>query len=61
MVLITISTKSVKDMYSNEDGEAIDRAPNPMMLNGCPTLNLLQAGDMIRKRKIKPVTEVPLR
>ena len=37
-------------MY-NEDGESIDRAPNPMMLLTMPVAEPVQVGDMIRKKK----------
>ena len=43
-------------MY-NEDGESIDRAPNPMMLLTMPVAEPVQVGDMIRKKN-KTVTEV---
>lgn len=50
MVLgLPISTKTVKEMY-NEDGEAIDRAPNPMMLLTMEVTQPVAVGDMIRKK-----------
>ena len=36
-------------MY-NEDGEAIDRAPNPMMLLTMEVTQPVAVGDMIRKK-----------
>lgn len=35
----------------NEDGEMIDRAPNPMMLLTMPVEQPVKTGDMIRKKK----------
>ncbi len=35
----------------NEEGERIDRAPNPMMLVTMPVVESVQVGDMIRKKK----------
>lgn len=35
----------------NEDGEAIDRAPNPMMIVTMPVEQPVEPGDMIRKKK----------
>lgn len=46
---LPISTKTVKEMY-NEDGEAIDRAPNPMMLLTMEVTQPVAVGDMIRKK-----------
>ncbi len=40
----------VKEMY-DEEGQPIDRAPNPMMLLTMPVVQPVQPGDMIRKRK----------
>lgn len=42
--------RTVKEMY-NEDGEAIDRAPNPMMLLTMEVTQPVAVGDMIRKKK----------
>lgn len=42
--------QNVKEMY-NEDGEAIDRAPNPMMLLTMEVTQPVAVGDMIRKKK----------
>lgn len=42
--------QTVEVMY-NEDGESIDRAPNPMMLLTMPVAQPVQPGDMIRKKK----------
>ena len=42
--------QTVKEMY-NEDGEAIDRAPNPMMLLTMEVTQPVAVGDMIRKKK----------
>ena len=42
--------QSVSVMY-NEDGESIDRAPNPMMLLTMPVAQPVAVGDMIRKKK----------
>ena len=42
--------QKVEVMY-NEDGESIDRAPNPMMLLTMPVAEPVQVGDMIRKKK----------
>lgn len=36
---------------TNEDGESIDRAPNPMMLLHMPVAEPVAVGDMIRKKK----------
>ena len=41
--------QTVKEMY-NEDGEAIDRAPNPMMLLTMEVTQPVAVGDMIRKK-----------
>ncbi|WP_159723281.1 peptidase U32 family protein [Enterococcus sp. CSURQ0835] len=35
----------------NEDGESIDRAPNPMMIVTMPVEQPVEPGDMIRKKK----------
>ncbi|WP_313627809.1 peptidase U32 family protein [Enterococcus italicus] len=35
----------------NEEGEAIDRAPNPMMILTMPVVEPVQVGDMMRKKK----------
>ncbi len=35
----------------NEEGEAIDRAPNPMMILMMPVVEPVQVGDMMRKKK----------
>ena len=45
--------QSVTLMY-NEDGESIDRAPNPMMLLTMPVAQPVHVGDMIRKKKEEP-------
>lgn len=45
--------QSVTVMY-NEDGESIDRAPNPMMLLTMPVAQPVHVGDMIRKKKEEP-------
>jgi putative protease len=37
-------------MY-DEEGQSIDRAPNPMMILTMPVMQPVQPGDMIRKRK----------
>ena len=42
--------QSVEEMW-NEEGEAIDRAPNPMMLLTMPVAQPVKPGDMIRKKK----------
>ena len=42
--------QTVNEMY-NEDGEAIDRAPNPMMLLTMEVTQPVAVGDMIRKKK----------
>lgn len=42
--------QTVKEMY-NEDGGAIDRAPNPMMLLTMEVTQPVAVGDMIRKKK----------
>lgn len=42
--------QTVKEMY-NEDGEVIDRAPNPMMLLTMEVTQPVAVGDMIRKKK----------
>ncbi|MDF0480727.1 U32 family peptidase [Vagococcus sp. PNs007] len=42
--------QSVEEMW-NEEGEAIDRAPNPMMLLTMPVEQPVKTGDMIRKKK----------
>lgn len=42
--------QKVEAMY-NEDGESIDRAPNPMMILTMPVVEPVQVGDMMRKRK----------
>lgn len=38
------------EWMENEDGERIDRAPNPMMLLTMPVTAPVRAGDMIRKK-----------
>ena len=43
-------TQSVTEM-KNEDGEFIDRAPNPMMILTMPVIQPVSVGDMIRKKK----------
>ena len=43
-------SQSVKVMY-NEEGESIDRAPNPMMILTMPVEQPVKPGDMIRKKK----------
>ncbi|WP_270790563.1 peptidase U32 family protein [Enterococcus diestrammenae] len=45
--------QSVTVMYT-EDGESIDRAPNPMMLLTMPVAQPVHVGDMIRKKKEEP-------
>lgn len=40
----------VHEMY-DEEGQSIDRAPNPMMILTMPVTQPVQPGDMIRKRK----------
>jgi putative protease len=40
----------VHEMY-DEEGQSIDRAPNPMMILTMPVMQPVQPGDMIRKRK----------
>ncbi len=35
----------------NDEGESIDRAPNPMMILTMPVAQPVKPGDMIRKRK----------
>ena len=35
----------------NDEGESIDRAPNPMMILTMPVAQPFKAGDMIRKKK----------
>ena len=42
--------QTVEVMY-NEEGESIDRAPNPMMILTMPVLQEVHVGDMIRKKK----------
>lgn len=42
--------QTVEVMY-NEDGESIDRAPNPMMMLTMPVKQKVKPGDMIRKKK----------
>jgi putative protease len=42
--------QTVEVMY-NEDGESIDRAPNPMMILTMPVAQPVAVGDMIRKKK----------
>ncbi|WP_206911412.1 U32 family peptidase [Enterococcus sp. DIV0840] len=42
--------QTVEVMY-NEDGESIDRAPNPMMILTMPVEKPVAVGDMIRKKK----------
>jgi putative protease len=42
--------QAVEVMY-NEDGESIDRAPNPMMILTMPVAQPVAVGDMIRKKK----------
>ncbi|MGG5314464.1 peptidase U32 family protein [Enterococcus sp. AZ072] len=39
------------DEMKNEEGESIDRAPNPMMILTMPIAQPVKAGDMIRKKK----------
>lgn len=46
----TLFHQTVIEMY-NEDGEAIDRAPNPMMLLTMEVTQPVAVGDMIRKKK----------
>lgn len=36
---------------TNEEGERIDRAPNPMMILTMPVIEPVQIGDMMRKKK----------
>ncbi|WP_265457803.1 peptidase U32 family protein [Enterococcus sp. HY326] len=43
-------SQSVTEM-KNDEGEAIDRAPNPMMMLTMPVTQPVKAGDMIRKKK----------
>ncbi|MEF7427667.1 U32 family peptidase C-terminal domain-containing protein, partial [Pediococcus acidilactici] len=35
----------------NDEGESIDRAPNPMMVLTMPVAQPVKPGDMIRKKK----------
>lgn len=42
--------QTIEVMY-NEDGESIDRAPNPMMIVTMPVNQPVAVGDMIRKKK----------
>ncbi|ALS02460.1 protease [Enterococcus silesiacus] len=42
--------QTVEVMY-NEEGESIDRAPNPMMILTMPVVEPVAVGDMIRKKK----------
>lgn len=42
--------QTIEVMY-NEDGESIDRAPNPMMIITMPVNQPVAVGDMIRKKK----------
>lgn len=42
--------QQVEVMY-NEEGESIDRAPNPMMILTMPVKQAVAVGDMIRKKK----------
>lgn len=35
----------------NDEGESIDRAPNPMMILTMPVAQPVKPGDMIRKKK----------
>lgn len=42
--------QTVEEMV-NEDGESIDRAPNPMMILKMPVTEPVAVGDMIRRRK----------
>ncbi|MFD2307337.1 peptidase U32 family protein [Enterococcus termitis] len=42
--------QTVEVMY-NEEGESIDRAPNPMMILTMPVAQPVAVGDMIRKKK----------
>lgn len=42
--------QTVEKMW-NEEGEMIDRAPNPMMLLTMPVAQPVKVGDMIRKKK----------
>ncbi|MEG0255706.1 MAG: U32 family peptidase [Vagococcus sp.] len=46
----THSHQIIKEMW-NEDGEAIEKAPNAMMIVKMPVENPVKPGDMIRKRK----------
>ncbi|MCZ1457278.1 collagenase-like protease, partial [Enterococcus faecium] len=39
------------EVMHNEEGESIDRAPNPMMILTMPVAQPVKPGDMIRKRK----------
>ena len=39
------------EIMHNEEGESIDRAPNPMMVLTMPVAQPVKPGDMIRKRK----------
>ena len=43
-------SQPVEVMY-NDEGESIDRAPNPMMILTMPVAQPVKPGDMIRKRK----------
>ena len=43
-------TQSVTEM-KNDEGESIDRAPNPMMILTMPVVQPVSVGDMIRKKK----------
>lgn len=43
-------SQTVSEMF-NEENEAIDRAPNPMMILTMPVAQPVAVGDMIRKRK----------
>lgn len=46
----THSHQIIKEMW-NENGEAIEKAPNAMMIVKMPVENPVKPGDMIRKRK----------
>lgn len=43
-------SQSVTEM-KNDEGESIDRAPNPMMILTMPVVQPVSVGDMIRKKK----------
>ena len=42
--------QTVEEMW-NEEGESVDRAPNPMMLLTMQVKEPVEVGDMIRKKK----------